>query len=80
MTTQTGEGGKQAASPQDDTHLISDHDSIGEAQNWCGAESFQASETLAEATCRHCLKAAKIFGEGAATRLQHLEANGGQRC
>jgi hypothetical protein len=40
-----------------------------------GAESFQASETLAEVTCRHCLKAAKIFGEGAATRLQHLESS-----
>ncbi len=74
MTTQPGEGGKQAASPNDTTHLISDHDNIGEPRNWCGAESFQTSESLAEVTCLLCLKAAQIYGEGAATRLHHLEA------
>lgn len=74
MTTRTNGGDKEAAptTPQEVIHLISDHDNIGEPKTWCGAESFSVSESLAEVTCTICLKAAKIYGEGAATRLQQL--------
>lgn len=76
MTTQSGEGGKQAASPNppETIHLISDHDSIGEPLNWCREESFKSTETFAQTTCIGCLKTVKIYAEGAAERLKQLQA------
>ena len=61
-------------------HLISDHDNIGDAVTWCQEQFVPTTEEFAKATCLTCLRVIKIYGEGAAARLQHLEANGGQRC
>lgn len=74
MTTHSGEGGKQAASPND-THLISNNDPYGHSEMWCGAEFVPSTESIAETTCLLCLKAAKIYGEGATQRVLHLEAS-----
>lgn len=76
MTTRTNGGDKEAAptQPPQTVHLASDHNNIGETETWCEAEFVPSSECLAEVTCLTCLKAAKIFGEGATTRLQQLEA------
>lgn len=71
MTTKSGGTEK----PPTDTHLIADNDPRGHAKTWCGAEFVPGTESLAETTCLLCLKAAKVYGEGAARRLQQLEAS-----
>lgn len=77
MTTQSGEGGEKTASPKptETIHLTSDHDNIGETENWCGEESLKTTESFAQTTCIGCLKTVKIYAEGAALRLQQLEAS-----
>jgi hypothetical protein len=55
-----------------DTHLVSDHDNIGEAKMWCGAEFVPSTESIAETTCLLCLKAAAIYGDGARERFWQI--------
>lgn len=74
MTTQSGEGGKQAASPNDIEliHLIADHDNHGDTVTWCQKQFVPPTEEFAKTTCLTCLKVIKIYAEGAAVRLLQL--------
>lgn len=60
--------------PPQDTHLISDHDNHGDAVTWCQKQFVSTTEQFAEATCETCLKVIGIYGQGAVTRLQHLDS------
>lgn len=68
--------GPDFKAPPTDTHLISDHDQIGEAKNWCGAESFNNTEEIVKTTCMACLKAAAIYGDGARDCLNRMSVYG----
>lgn len=73
MTTKPGGTEKPPTDNEQETvHLITDH----EIYTWCRERFVPYSQSLADVTCLPCLKAARIFGEGATERLRQIELGG----